>query len=243
MDPIIPFDLMRLLLGDAPPLFLLEIVLRTVVIYGYTLLLLRWIGGRSIAQLSIVEFLMVIALGSAVGDSLFYPDVPLLHAMVVITLIVLFDKGIDIAIRRFRTAKRVVDGEPVAVMENGRILGDGIATRRIGTAEMMELLRLHGVENLGEVRHAYLEASGQLSVFRADPPRPGLAIVPPLELVTPARVQGAEPACCINCGGPRPDPQPCTACGEERRTPARLPFACGGAENLASEAGTGGADR
>ena len=43
--------------------------------------MLRWIGSRTIAQLSTVEFLLVIALGSAVGDSMFYAEVPLLHAL------------------------------------------------------------------------------------------------------------------------------------------------------------------
>ena len=52
-------------LGDAPALFYAEILVRTVIIYGYTLLLIRWIGGRSVAQLSMVDTLLVIALGSA----------------------------------------------------------------------------------------------------------------------------------------------------------------------------------
>jgi uncharacterized membrane protein YcaP (DUF421 family) len=43
--------------------------------------LVRWVGGRGVAQLSLIEFLLVIAPGSAVGDALFYPEVPLLHAM------------------------------------------------------------------------------------------------------------------------------------------------------------------
>lgn len=72
---IVPFDLQRMLIGDAPPLFFLEILVRTLVIYAYTLLLLRWLGSRTIGQLSTVEFVLVIALGSAVGDAMFYPEV------------------------------------------------------------------------------------------------------------------------------------------------------------------------
>ena len=199
-EPVVPFDLMRMFLGDAPPLFLLEIAFRTLFIYGYTLLLLRWIGGRSVAQLSIVEFLLVIALGSAVGDSLFYPDVPLVHAMIVIGLAVSFDKAIDLAIRRFAPVKRLVDGQPVAVVTDGRILTDGLLTRVIAAPELMEMLRMAGIENLGQVRAAYLETSGQLSVFRADPPRCGLAIVPPHEVEPPSPPEPGLPEACVNCG-------------------------------------------
>ena len=83
-------------LGDEPPLFLLEIAIRTVIIYGYTLVLIRWIGSRSIAQLSLVEFLLVRSPSvSAVGDAMFYPEVPLVHCMVVITVVVLLDKALS----------------------------------------------------------------------------------------------------------------------------------------------------
>lgn len=226
-EAIVPFDLMRMFLGDAPPLFLLEIAFRTLFIYAYTLVLLRWIGGRSIAQLSIVEFLLVIALGSAVGDSLFYPDVPLIHAMIVIALAVSFDKLIDLGIRRYAPVKRVVDGQPVAVVVDGRMLTDGLLARVVGAPELMEMLRMAKIENLGQVRAAYLETSGQLSVFRAEPPRPGLSIVPPHEVEPPPPPEPGQPEACVNCGGVMGDDaglwvEGCPHCTHPVRTVARL---------------------
>ena len=50
-DPVVPFDLIRMFLGSDPALFYLEIVFRTCIIYGYALLLIRWVGGRGIAQM------------------------------------------------------------------------------------------------------------------------------------------------------------------------------------------------
>jgi uncharacterized membrane protein YcaP (DUF421 family) len=99
--------------GDEPPLFLLEITFRTIVIYLYTLFLIRWVGSRSIAQLSLVEFLLVIALGSAVGDAMFYPDVPLFHCILVITVVVLLDKAIAFLISRNATLEDVIEGRRV----------------------------------------------------------------------------------------------------------------------------------
>lgn len=222
---MIAFDLGRMLLGDAPPLFLAEILVRTIVIYAYALILLRWIGGRSVAQLSVVEFLLVIALGSAVGDATFYPDVPLLHAMVVITVVVLIDKVIDMLIRRFRPAKQLFDGNPVEVMRDGRIMKDGVLARHLGDLELMEMLRQAGIENLGQVRVAYLEAGGYLSVFQAHPPAPGLRIVPPAELVPYPPAEPGKPVCCLGCGAAAvSETGPCAHCNDERRTTALPPF-------------------
>lgn len=223
MDAITALDWQRMFWGEAPFTFALEIMLRVGIILLWTATLLRWIGGRSISQLSIVEFLLVIALGSAVGDSLFYPEVPLLHAMLVILLVVAVDKLVDLAISRWPRAKAVIDGCPVHVVDHGRILVAGVNGQQLGTTEVMEMLRMKGVENLGQVRHAYLEPSGGLSLFKADPTVEGLALVPPPELspLRPPRPQ--ERPCCANCGALATHPEaknPCPACGARAWTRA-----------------------
>lgn len=218
MDQITVFDWQRLFIGDEPPLFMLEIVFRIAVIWPWTMLLLRWIGGRSISQLSLVEFLLVIALGSAVGDSLFQPEVPLLHAMLAILVVVLIDKAVDMAIRRYRLAKQLIDGQPVEVLRDGCIQTGSLAGLKMGSMELMELLRLKGVENLGSLRRVYLEPSGQVSVFHADPPVPGLPIVPPVELRIPQKEGGT--GCCSNCGLVGEGAGACGNCGFRQRLPA-----------------------
>ena len=117
-EQVVAFDLPRMLLGDEPPLFLLEIAVRTLIIYVYTLTLVRWLGGRSIGQLSMVEFLLVIALGSAVGDAMFYPDVPLVHAMVVITIVVMLDKALSFLVMRNTVLEDVIEGRTAEVVRD-----------------------------------------------------------------------------------------------------------------------------
>ena len=200
-QPVIPFDLHRMFLGDDPPLYYLEIVVRCTVIYVWTIALLRWIGGRSVTQLSLVEFLLVIALGSAVGDALFYPDVPLAQAMLVILVVVLINKVIDAAILRWDPVKRVVDGGPVEMVRDGRIVVRSVNHRTMGNAELVSALRTFGVRNLGELDRVYREGNGRLSVFRRDRPEPGLAIEPPPEIDAPGAPDPAGTlVCCGNCG-------------------------------------------
>ncbi len=222
-DPIIPFDLKRMLVGDHPALFYLEIVVRTAVMYAYTLAMVRWVGGRSLAQLSMVDFLLVIALGSAVGDAPFYPDVPLIAAMLVVTTVIVINKFMDKMVERSDRAKEIIDGHPVALARSGRLLPEGLAERDLSPLEVKGMLRVAGISNLGQVESAYLESGGGLSVFRREHPLPGLPIVPPryVEPIQPLietgdAVEGR--ACCVNCGELRrasnvlPD-RPCRSCG------------------------------
>ena len=225
-QPFAAFELGRILLGEAPPLYLLEVLVRTLIVYGYTLALLRWIGGRTVAQLSMVEFLLVIALGSAVGDSLFYPDVPLLPALLAITIVVIINKLIDLAILRWPVVKAAVDGTPRPAVERGRILMETLRRDMLGADEFLSKIRVEGVRNLGEIESAYVEPDGRVSVFRLREPIPGLRIMPPHEIVAPIPLTDPEVsprACCVTCGGLAPAVEvvpdgTCPHCGERRWT-------------------------
>jgi uncharacterized membrane protein YcaP (DUF421 family) len=227
-DPVIPFEFRRMVLGDESPLFLLEIAFRTVVIYAYTLVLIRWIGSRSISQLSLVEFLLVIALGSAVGDAMFYPDVPLAHCMAVITIVVLLDKALSQAVVRSERLEDLIEGKSIEVVRDGIIRFRALRHSTFGHDELFEQLRLNDVANLGQVRAAYLETNGMVSVFTSKPgaERPGLSIDPPWDVEEPRKLRAGQAA-------PAQGLFACARCGTVEKRPAggRLPDCphCGGA--------------
>jgi uncharacterized membrane protein YcaP (DUF421 family) len=167
------FDLFRILFGEeqwATSWFYLEIVLRTTVMYLYTILLARVVGHDAIGQLGPFEFVLVIAVGSAAGDPMFYPEVGLLQGIAVITVVMLLHRGTGAITARFRTVEKVVQGHAILVVEDGQVVEDALGAGRLTQGELMSLLRSAGVRNTGEVEHAYLEPTGKLSVFRLDKP-------------------------------------------------------------------------
>jgi len=225
-------DWKRMFFGDEPPLYLLEILVRTLIIYVYTLGLLRWLGSRTIGQLSTVEFLLVIALGSAVGDAMFYPDVPLIHALFVVTIVVLANKSLDMLIARFKTAERVIDGAPEEAIRDGVFCNPFLKSTSFGPSEIFQQLRERGIEHMGQIAHGYIEADGALTIFLAREPRPGLPFVPPWELSEPERIDAStaqqKPATlsCLHCGTlakvkAKTAPGKCPHCGHIHWTPAQ----------------------
>lgn len=231
-DPIIPFELGRMFLGTDPALFYLEIVFRTCLIYGYGLLLIRWVGGRGIAQMSTVEFLLVIALGSAIGDAMFYPEVPLFHAMLVITGVVVINKGLDWLISRYKPVEKAIDGATAEVLHDGVLNIHALRSANIGKSELFASLREQGYTNVGEVRRAYLETSGRFSAFRAKQPYYGLPIEPAWDVKPPVMYgPGTDfgkdaPFACCDCGLVDKEsdrtPPACQACGGTAWTEAVL---------------------
>lgn len=148
---------------------------------------------------------------------------PLLHAMVVVTVVVVANKGLDKLIQKSERAESLIDGEPREVVRDGVIdaafLRHGSASRD----ELFQRLRESGIENLGEVRRAYIEKDGKLTAFRySDEVRPGLRIVPPPTIEAPEAVtseESDEGLVCMRCGNARKgEEQACTNCGHHRWT-------------------------
>lgn len=201
------FDLIRIFIGDTPWLFLFEILLRTTVLYIYALLLLRLFSQRSSAQLTPVDVLVIVALGSSVGDPMFYADVPLLHGMVVITTIMALRKlGLAWG-KRQETVEDFIRGVPVRLVEDGRIDLRGLEKAQILREELFGLVRKNGYRNLGQIERLYLESDGQVSIFPNEPDaeQPGLPVEPPWEISMPSTLAAEEsPAhkmvvACVNC--------------------------------------------
>ncbi len=176
------FDLQRIFFGDISPLFLVEIIFRTSVLFVYTLLMLRLIGTRGVGQLTLFELALIIALGSAVGDPMLYPDVPLVHGMMVITMVIVFQRVLVRLTNRYEKIENFIEGKPIRVVVDGRLDLEGMEETQLSNGEVFMELRIEGCENLGEVRRAYQEIDGNISVFyfkADDGERYGLPLIPP----------------------------------------------------------------
>ena len=186
----IPFAPGRLFWGEQPPLFYLEVLLRTSLVYFYALLMLRWVGARSVGQLSMIELILVIGLGSAVGDVMFYPEVPLFVAFAVITTVVGLNKLLDIVTSRFKYIERKVDGRPILLVRDGLMIARGVAASRLSEGEVEACLRLGGAENMSQVRVAILETSGKVSIFLCEGDDSGKDITIPAHIFPPISQTG-----------------------------------------------------
>ena len=196
MADLQPFDFHRIFWGDAPLWFGLEIAFRTVVMYLFALLSVRIVSRRAVGELSFIEFLLVVALGSAVGDPMFYQDVPLVHGMIVIATVVVLSRGVTGLVNRNETAERLLEGRPMVLVEDGRMRPDELKNARLNREKLFELLRVEGVEHLGELHRVYMEQRGELSIVRrrtADVAR-GLRVSPPWDSREPKRLTAGDPA-------------------------------------------------
>ncbi|GAB3906138.1 DUF421 domain-containing protein [Larkinella knui] len=201
-EPIQAFDWQRLFIHDFPFSYLGEVALRTVIMFLILLVSLKISGKREVKQLSVFELVLVIGLGSAAGDPMFYHDVPLLAAAVVFVVMMSCYKFFTRLSDKNTKVREFLEGKPVYVIENGCILVQNFDEEDLGLDELFAELRLAGIENLGQVQTAILEHNGEVSIFKfkADDVKPGLPILPhqlknPVDTLSEAGLY----ACC-QCG-------------------------------------------
>lgn len=147
---------------------LAEIIFRTLFMYFYTVFNVRLMDKRSMGMLTPFEIIIIIALGAAVPDPMFYREIPLIQGMLVISMIVLIERVITKLSMKSRTFERLIDGVPVLIISNGRVHKERMLAQNISHDELDSMLRLRGVMNITDIDKAYLEPSGSLSIIRKD---------------------------------------------------------------------------
>ncbi|HTC93185.1 MAG TPA: YetF domain-containing protein [Terriglobales bacterium] len=147
---------------------LLEVVLRTGVIYLFVLVGVRLSGKREVGQMTPFDLTLLLLLSNAVQNAMVGPDNSLVGGVVAAaTLLTLnyFVAELSGANRRFR---KFVQGSPTLLVHNGEVISAHMAREHVTTDELQRSLREHGISCIPEVALAVLEVDGSISILKYD---------------------------------------------------------------------------
>ncbi len=163
-----PFDWHRIVLGDQPPAYLLEVALKCVLVFCLLLLVMRLMGKRGQNNLSPMQQMLLIALGSAAGDVLLYPTVALSYAALVLMGVTLLTIGLEKWSDHSRQVRDFMESRPTVLVRDGVVDHATLRQERTALRELYAELRVSGARSLSQVRYAILEVTGEISVFLDD---------------------------------------------------------------------------
>ena len=162
------FDWERILVGLPPPLYMVEILLKIVAVFALLLLVLRMLGKRAHHNLSPMQQMLLIALGSAAGDVMLYPEVPLGYAAMILLGVSGLTMLLEVVSTRVRGVRDYVESRPRVLVRDGQVDWDALRSERTTNRELFAELRIKGARSLSQVDAAILEVTGDLSVFIND---------------------------------------------------------------------------
>ena len=164
----IPLDWQRMLLGLAPPSFYLEILLRILMLIALLLVVVRALGKRGQQNLSPMQQMLMIALGSAAGDVMLYPEVSIGSAATVLVGVTVLTIDIEKAATCFAPVRDYLESHPTILMRDGKIDLAAMGRERTTARELYANLRQEGAVSLSQVELAILEVTGEITVILND---------------------------------------------------------------------------
>jgi uncharacterized membrane protein YcaP (DUF421 family) len=214
-------DMARLFLGDAPPEFLIEVFLRTLLIFLFLLFVVRIMGKRMTAQLTIIEFAVMLTLGAIAAPPMQLPDRGLVPGIVVMICALGFQRGISyFSIKRARV-EEITQGTASLLVKNGIIETKKITKLRITHEQLFSHIRQKGIYNLAQVKRAYFEGCGIISIYYEDNGRYGLPTLPLDEVDSLEQTRSNTFSACTNCGHTQVgNDTACNNCNHHQWTPA-----------------------
>lgn len=144
------------------------IVIRTIIIYVFLLLSMRLSGKRQVGELQLSELITAFLISEVATTPLTDPDLPLLYALIPITVLLCLEITVSFVTTKSVAVKRMFEPPPTVLIGNGKLNIAELKKQRLTADELISSLRLNNVSDINTVNFCFLEHNGQISSFSKD---------------------------------------------------------------------------
>jgi uncharacterized membrane protein YcaP (DUF421 family) len=148
-----------------------EFVLRGAMVYFALMILVRVSGKRTIGEFTPFDMVVVLLLAESTQGALTGGDESVFGALIVCATLVALNYAVGFASARSQVIDRLVEGEPVVLMRNGKELSGVLRKHNVPPSDLEEALRHAGIAERSQVAFAVLETDGEISVVKRRRPR------------------------------------------------------------------------
>jgi uncharacterized membrane protein YcaP (DUF421 family) len=141
----------------------MDIALRAIFLYAFVVFLIRVMGRRELSSLSALDLVLLIVLGDAIQQGLTQDDYSVTGAVIAVSTIAAVQVGISYLSFRSKRARRVLEGEPVVIIEDGKLIERNLKRERLTEDEIAEEMRTQQIASVEDVEWGILESSGNMS--------------------------------------------------------------------------------
>lgn len=140
------------------------VAIHTVCIYLFLVLGLRFIGRRQMGQLTVIDLVIVILMGSGVETAMVNGNTTLYAGIVSAGTLLLMNRGIALAAARSRAVRRFIGGEPILLARGGHVIEENLKRAGITPYDLEHALRARGREGVAGTRFVVMETDGVINV-------------------------------------------------------------------------------
>jgi uncharacterized membrane protein YcaP (DUF421 family) len=144
----------------------MDIVVRAALMYFFILLITRIVGRRELSSLEPFDLVLLIVVGDLVQQGVTQNDFSFTGLMLAIGTIAVLQAFVSWTGFRSKRVALVLEGEPIVIVQDGKLLGANLERERLDRNEVLETARQQGMGNLDEIAWGILETSGKISFIK-----------------------------------------------------------------------------
>lgn len=155
----------QVFLPSAP---IIEMVVRGSLVYLILFALLRFILKRETGTVGITDLLVVVLIADAAQNAMASDYTSITDGLVLVATIICWSYALEWLGYRFPQIQRLLRPPPLPLVRDGHMLRRNLRSELITPEELMSQLRQQGLDDLSQVKVAYMEGDGRISVIARD---------------------------------------------------------------------------
>jgi uncharacterized membrane protein YcaP (DUF421 family) len=146
----------------------MDIALRAILVFGLLLVVTRAVGRRELSSMEPFDLILLIVIGDLIQQGVTQSDYSLTGTLIVLSVIAVLTVLTSYVSFRVPRVRGVLEGEPVVLVEHGRVIERNLRRERMTHDELAAAARQQQIDDLGRVRLAVLETNGRVSFIPED---------------------------------------------------------------------------
>ena len=143
-----------------------EIVLRGTAVYWFLFILFRVVGRRDIGSVGLADVLVIVLIADAAQNAMAGGYESISDGFVLIGTIVFWNQAVDWLSYRYPALRRLAQPSALLMVDRGRVIFRNLRQERMSLEDLMAKLRENGVERPEQVKRAYMESDGSITVIK-----------------------------------------------------------------------------
>lgn len=150
---------------------------RTIFLYLLILFIFRIMGKREVGELSLMDLVIFVMIAEVASFAIDNPQRKLFESILPMILLLLIQLGTSYWSLKSKKIRDLIDGDPSVIIRNGEIIESEMRKQRYNLDDLFQQLREQQIGSIQDVSYAFLEPSGNLSVFKNDGDHPVLPLI------------------------------------------------------------------
>ncbi len=143
-----------------------ELIVRSAIVYGFLIVILRLTGKRQVGQLAPFDLVLLLVLSNAVQNSMNGGDTSLVGGLISAATLIALNYGVGLATFKSKRLEAAIEGRPQVLVHDGKLFEDVMANAKLTHQELQAALRQAGCAHVEDVQTAILENNGAISVIQ-----------------------------------------------------------------------------